>query len=337
MKEWSLFHQTMLRMVNVHRSVPAPEARWAVKPDSLEIPKTAANLLAQLDSVGADLAIVVLSNPTKPKEATGVSQYAEARRLADLQKGKRIVFMKVSTFEGAKGTGKDIVCANIAAKLNVKAGGVNHRVDWSFLQRYNLSENLIVLGADVTHPGGGAVQGCPSIACIVGSVGSQHDTLLGSMSLQSSKQEVSPLHDTIKSGALMFDWQRIADMVKMTRERLLAYADSNNGRLPGKVLFFRDGVSESQYSFECQEEISDIRAAFAQLVEKGKAKAVSKAVKITYIVCGKRTCRQQQRGCCARLEQILTTIGQGIIHASTRLLLITVTPHPKGFARRTRI
>jgi eukaryotic translation initiation factor 2C len=67
---------------------------------------------------------------------------------------------------------------NIVMKLNLKMGGVNQSVAVG-----NLYGTTLVLGADVTHPSSGAISGCPSIAAIVGSVGSLR-AYRGSMRLQ---------------------------------------------------------------------------------------------------------------------------------------------------------
>jgi eukaryotic translation initiation factor 2C len=76
--------------------------------------------------------------------------------------------------------------ANVAMKANLKGGGTNHTakgVDkWL--------SNTLVLGADVTHPGSGALQGSSSIAALVGSRGANGGKFRGVMQLQLVKQEV---------------------------------------------------------------------------------------------------------------------------------------------------
>jgi eukaryotic translation initiation factor 2C len=76
--------------------------------------------------------------------------------------------------------------ANVAMKTNLNGGGTNHTakgVDkWL--------SNTLVLGADVTHPGSGALQGSSSIAALVGSRGANWGDFRGVMQLQLAKQEV---------------------------------------------------------------------------------------------------------------------------------------------------
>lgn len=85
--------------------------------------------------------------------------------------------------------------ANVMMKVNLKFGGGNHTVQVDNNSKSRIGNTLVgtlVLGADVTHPGGGSLIGCPSIASVVGSVDSHATKFRGSMRLQKiCKAEVS--------------------------------------------------------------------------------------------------------------------------------------------------
>jgi eukaryotic translation initiation factor 2C len=97
--------------------------------------------------------------------------------------------------------------ANVMMKVNLKCGGRNHTVcdnDNNLVKdQGRLSDILnpgvpkrstMILGADVTHPGGGSLIGCPSVAALVGSIDSEAGKFLGSMRIQNkSKKEVSTI------------------------------------------------------------------------------------------------------------------------------------------------
>ncbi|OJD34260.1 protein argonaute 1-like [Diplodia corticola] len=160
---------------------------------------------------------------------------------------------------------------NVSMKLNLKFGGINHEV-------YGLGQvctavkgelPVMVLGADVTHPSPGSVGGLPSIAAVVGSTDKTFGRYGGSLRLQ-YPEENKKARETIKSDL----------MESMVKERLEAYKDKNGGRYPEKILYYRDGVGEGQYTQVKEVEISAIRHAFKLCSEK--------QVAITAVVTTKR-------------------------------------------------
>jgi hypothetical protein len=60
--------------------------------------------------------------------------------------------------------------ANVALKVNMKLGGVNHVLTGAAVTWLKQKKTML-MGADVTHPSPGSVDGTPSIASVVSSVG----------------------------------------------------------------------------------------------------------------------------------------------------------------------
>ncbi|CAN9434596.1 unnamed protein product [Alternaria alternata] len=153
--------------------------------------------------------------------------------------------------------------ANVAMKENLKMAGINHSAQGVEEQL----ENTIVIGADVTHPGSGALQGTPSIAAIVSSLEANGGRFRGNMRLQSAKQEIIPcLGDMLIEG--LSEWCRL------------------HRRFPENVLYYRDGVSDTQYDEVITKELSTIKNAFI-----GVAKQFKKPVpefKTTAVIVTKR-------------------------------------------------
>ena len=145
------------------------------------------------------------------------------------------------------------VASNIALKFNLKSGGTNHKLgDTSFpglRPRHGQRCDVIVIGADVTHPGVGSREGTPSIAAVVGSTDDEFMHFPGSMRLQRSrKEEIVELGDMVKER--LIDWA-------------MKHLDSDGlPTLPARMLFYRDGVSESQYAKFRSFEIPQIQKAF---------------------------------------------------------------------------
>jgi hypothetical protein len=79
--------------------------------------------------------------------------------------------------------------ANVALKVNMKMGGVNHALDAKNMSWLQQTPTMLV-GIDVTHPGPGSVKGTPSIAAVVASVDSQYAQYPASMEIQETKKEV---------------------------------------------------------------------------------------------------------------------------------------------------
>lgn len=185
-----------------------------------------------------------------PKQSPAL--YTTIKRVAELKMGLKTVCCVASKFASKV----DIsYCANIVLKLNIKGESDNHHIHKSWFTKLYSEDprsadsgtfiaNTIVIGADVTHPMGHCAPGCPSIAAVVGSTDNHFAQFPGSMRLQRSRKET------------------IVDLQHMVKERLIDWADCHNGRLPYSVLFYRDGVSESQYEEVRKMEIPAVKEAF---------------------------------------------------------------------------
>ncbi|KAH9027442.1 argonaute-like protein [Lactarius hengduanensis] len=154
--------------------------------------------------------------------------------------------------------------ANVALKVNMKLGGMNHSVDDPSLSKLRQPPTMLV-GMDVTHPGPSTIKGTPSIAAVVASADLRFSQYPASMRIQETKKEM------------------ITDLRDMMEERLLAYRTKNRD-LPQRILVYRDGVSEGQFSIVIDDEITKIRASFRKFdTPQGPYRP-----KLTVVVCGKR-------------------------------------------------
>lgn len=86
--------------------------------------------------------------------------------------------------------------ANVALKMNMKMGGVNHRladapgspptVQWL----KDAKQPTMLVGMDVTHPSPGSVRGTPSIAAVVATIDDNFAQLPASLKIQETRKEV---------------------------------------------------------------------------------------------------------------------------------------------------
>ncbi|KAK6430780.1 hypothetical protein LTR95_013058 [Oleoguttula sp. CCFEE 5521] len=203
--------------------------------------------------------LVLLDNPKK-----NVAEHTGVKRWAEQTVGVVTVCITRGAFTNPKMSQTPAFKANVALKFNAKLGGRNHSVPAATKSG---AGNTIVLGADVTHPRIGAMPHCPSIAAVVSSVDPELTNYLGSMRVQKSKQE------------------EIADLAGMVEQRLIAY-HQRNGSLPDNLLFYRDGVSDSQFDMVKTNELPKIEAGCVQADNRLQQDIYRP--KITLIVCGKR-------------------------------------------------
>ncbi|KAF5392022.1 hypothetical protein D9757_003266 [Collybiopsis confluens] len=154
---------------------------------------------------------------------------------------------------------------NVALKINMKMGGVNHGLDPKSMQSLTQVPTMLV-GIDVTHPGPSSTRGTPSIAAVVASVDPKFAQYSTSMELQETKKEM------------------VTNLASMMVERLAVYREKNKN-LPQRIIVYRDGVSEGQFNTVVAEEMPAIQAAFRKFASGAQAKYNPK---LSIIVCGKR-------------------------------------------------
>jgi len=138
---------------------------------------------------------------------------------------------------------------------------VNHLIPEKNL-KFLAEKTTMVVGIDVTHPAPKSMKGAPSIAGVVASVDQMYGQWPGNVRCQKGRQEM------------------VQDLDIMMRERLDLWREKN-GKLPEKILIYRDGVSEGQYKIVLNEELSKIRQAC-------NIYGSDTQPKITIVVVGKR-------------------------------------------------
>lgn len=211
----------------------------------------------------------ILTLPAKPKPSivlvvlsSGDKHiYSGVKRLCDSYLDVATICVQSAKIRKEKGQVQYF--ANVALKVNMKLGGVNHRLDPQSVA-WLAKEDTMLVGMDVTHPGPGSVKGTPSIAAVVASIDKNFAQYPATLGIQESRKEM------------------ITDLRDMMIERLLLFKATSKV-LPARILVYRDGVSEGQFHTVLQEEMPEMRKAFAK-VNGGKPYNP----KLTIVICGKR-------------------------------------------------
>ncbi|XP_057456038.1 protein argonaute 5 isoform X3 [Lotus japonicus] len=149
---------------------------------------------------------------------------------------------------------------NLALKINVKVGGRNTVLSDAFDRRipHVSDKHTIIFGADVTHPQPGE-DSSPSIAAVVASMDWPWVTKYkGTVSAQAHREEIiQDLFTTFE------DPKRGLVQGGIIRELIRSFYIANGKRKPERIIFYRDGVSEGQFSQVLLYEMDAIRKAMS--------------------------------------------------------------------------
>lgn len=142
----------------------------------------------------------------------------------------------------------DQYCSNVAMKVNAKLGGVTAKAVPAKAQSnhsYTKCDTMI-LGMDVTHSGGDQSR-MPSIAALTMSIDKNALRYTGAVQTNGFNTEIVQSH-------VMHD---------MFPKQLALWVRTNKA-IPAHVYYFRDGVSEGQFSQVLDFEVKDLKRAFQE-------------------------------------------------------------------------
>lgn len=186
--------------------------------------------------------------------------YSRVKFYGDIKYGIHTVCCINDKF--TKEQGRPMLWANLALKFNIKGGGVNHKISMDKLKPFDNA--TILVGIDVTHPSPTSSDDAPSIAAVVASKNEHLTEWPASIRVQQRRQEI------------------VSELKDMLLERFRLW-EKCNGRLPNKVIVYRDGVSEGQY----QAVLVNEKAAFDALFN-GLYGSAEKHPDLTILIVGKR-------------------------------------------------
>ncbi|PUZ37585.1 hypothetical protein GQ55_9G130900 [Panicum hallii var. hallii] len=212
-----------------------------------------AEVLAQQGLSGQQLELLIIILP----DMSG--SYGLIKRLCETEVG---VITQCCLPKNVKKGGKQFL-ENLALKINAKVGGRNTVLEDALNRNIPLLTDMptIVFGADVSHPSPGEGS-APSIAAVVASMDWPQVTKYKCL-VSSQGHRVEIINDL---------FTEVRDSVKgivrggMIRDLLISFKKST-GHKPKRIIFYRDGVSEGQFSQVLLYEMDAIRKACASLEE----------------------------------------------------------------------
>ena len=155
--------------------------------------------------------------------------YAQVKQAAELKVGILTQCIKSNTvFRMGKGNPM-MTIGNILLKVNAKLNGGNHEVMEQSYQTLNKpNDGIMFVGGDVTHPSPDQ-RDIPSVVGVAASYDQHGFRYQCAWRLQQPTQEM------------------IEDLENILTDQLQFYK-SKNGTLPKKIMYYRDGVSDGQFS-----------------------------------------------------------------------------------------
>lgn len=211
------------------------------KGDSMEVVKE--NIETTLRRLKRpDFALVILPD----NEA---DNYMAVKIVGDIELGFHTVCVTEENFLADRFNGPN-GDANLAAKINLKFGGVNHAIQPVY--EHCVARNTMFVGYDVVHPTGqaGNEEDMRSQVGLVSSIDHHSGQWRACYWTQPGRQEILG-----------------NELIAKFKSRLELYKDKNKDKnkktkgLPETILIYRDGVSEGQYLQVLENEVRLIREA----------------------------------------------------------------------------
>ncbi|RKF74147.1 Protein argonaute [Golovinomyces cichoracearum] len=156
-------------------------------------------------------------------------------------------------------------CSNVSMKINAKLGGTTSKA-LTVGKKDLFPRPTLVIGADVSHPSPGSPQA--SMAAITVSMDASACRFAAAPQTNGRRVEIIE-RNTIKTQMMPL----IAQWVK----------NVGNGKLPMHIYYFRDGVSEGEYSRILSQEVQAMKELLAERFGPG-----ADQVKWTVTICTKR-------------------------------------------------
>lgn len=226
-----------------------------------------------------DLVFVVL-------EAQNTDHYAHAKQAGDVVEGINTQCIQMKNVRMPK----PATMANVNLKINGKLGGVNSSLSAQDMKSIKdwINDEIMYMGADVNHdaPDDTSREEPVSCAAIVASIDNAPSQFCARIFLQHQER-------TTQNGTSRRPQEWISNMQDGVHMALENYV-RGRGRLPRRIIMYRDGVGETMFGLVLERELLSIREACESFAQRNPTILAKSGLKgryeppVTFIVVQKR-------------------------------------------------
>jgi len=152
---------------------------------------------------------------------------------------------------------------NIAMKTNMKLGGLNYTLDKADMYvKLFMSDDVMFVSYDVSKP--------PPLSNSQrrAGLGDSEPSVVGMAATTEKEKMLATIDYTLQPGR----HEEVVGLEQLVTTMLDRFARAHAGRLPSRLIIYRDGVSEGEYSMCLSSELPRIRAAYEAAADRMKQK-----------------------------------------------------------------
>jgi len=187
----------------------------------------------------------------------------------------------------------DYILDTFLLKVNSKLGGVNCTVNAELNEISKLNGNLMLIGADVTHPAQSDSFNY-SICSVVATIDTNHFKYISVVRIQDANSEIIKQMKEITIELLdLFVRNKLEESKNSIGGLSISKNDSNSiyNLLPKHIIYYRDGISESQHGQFEEIEIQSMYSAFEEFSKQNNFREMYRPKMNTIFVLKRHTTR----------------------------------------------
>lgn len=214
---------------------------------------------------------------------------AELHKFAERKEGAVIVCTRKQSLEWLYSNNRTVANyfpSNLLRKMAFMTGGVNFTTSPLLPNPRQGQDNIMIVGAHISHPNPGSTKHCPSVAAVVASYDQNATHYPGSARLQQTIRSTEKRGEN--SDKIRYKTEsNIVHLEDMMKERFELWGKKSN-QPPNGVVFYRDSISFN--NMDADKDLKEIEKAYI------KTFGATRPWALTYIIVNRSTEIENLRG-----------------------------------------